>query len=150
MFRVCILFSGKTLAFLIPLLEKLYRRQVTPPDGPGAIVLSPTRELAVQTFQVLRAIGSYHHFSAGILVGGKKEFGLEQQHVPKMNIIVATPGRLLQHLEQTAGFEVDRVCVLVLDEGKELMLILCAWTVPSTTLLASVSNVTHVMCVFKL
>ncbi len=83
-------------------------------------------------------------------MGGKKEFGLEQQHVPKMNIIVATPGRLLQHLEQTAGFEVDRVCVLVLDEGKELMLILCAWTVPSTTLLASVSNVTHVMCVFKL
>lgn len=50
-------------------------------------------------------------------MGGKKEFGLEQQHVPKMNIIIATPGRLLQHLEQTAGFDVDRVCVLVLDEG---------------------------------
>ena len=117
LFYIRSLFSGKTLAFLVPLLEKLYRRQFTPPDGPGAIVLSPTRELAVQTFQVLRAIGSYHHFSAGILVGGKKEFGLEQQHVPKMNIIIATPGRLLQHLEQTAGFDVDRVCVLVLDEG---------------------------------
>ncbi len=109
--------SGKTLAFLIPLLEKLYRRQYTPPDGPGAIVLSPTRELAVQTFQVLRNIGSYHHFSAGLLVGGKKEFGLEQQHVPRMNIVVATPGRLLQHLEQTAGLDVDRVCMLVLDEA---------------------------------
>lgn len=114
-------YSGKTLAFLIPILEKLYRRQFTPPDGPGAVVLSPTRELAVQTFQVLRAIGSYHHFSAGILVGGKKEFGLEQQHVPKMNIIIATPGRLLQHLEQTAGFDVDRVCVLVLDECDRIL-----------------------------
>ena len=51
--------SGKTLAFLIPLLKKLL----------GAIVLSPTRELAVQTFQVLRSIGSYHHVSAGLLVG---------------------------------------------------------------------------------
>lgn len=109
--------SGKTLAFLIPVLEKLFRRQYTPHDGPGAIILSPTRELAVQTFQVLRAIGSHHNFSAGLLVGGKKEFGLEQMHVPKMNIVVATPGRLLQHLEQTVGLDVGRVCVLVLDEA---------------------------------
>ena len=50
-------------------------------------------------------------------MGGKKEFGLEQMHVPKMNIIVATPGRLLQHLEQTVGLDVGRVCVLVLDEA---------------------------------
>ena len=113
--------SGKTLAFIIPLLEKLYRRQYTPSDGPGAIVLSPTRELAVQTFQVLRNIGSYHHFSAVLLVCGKKEFGLEQQHVPKMNIVVATPGRLMQHLEQTAGFDVDRVCILVLDEADRIL-----------------------------
>ncbi len=113
--------SGKTLAFLIPLLEKLYRRQYTPSDGPGAVVLSPTRELAVQTFQVLRSIGSYHHFSAGLLVGGKREFGLEQQHVPRMNIVIATPGRLLQHLEQTAGLDVSRVCVLVLDEADRIL-----------------------------
>lgn len=113
--------SGKTLAFLIPLLEKLYRRQFVPPDGPGAVVLSPTRELAVQTFQVLRSVGSHHHFSAGLLVGGKKEFGLEQLHVPRMNIVIATPGRLLQHLEQTAGLDVDRVCVLVLDEADRIL-----------------------------
>lgn len=113
--------SGKTLAFLIPLIEKLYRRQFTAADGPGAVVLSPTRELAVQTFQVLRSIGKYHHLSAGLLVGGKKEFGLEQQHVPNMNIIIATPGRLLQHLEQTAGLAVDRVCLLVLDEADRIL-----------------------------
>lgn len=55
----------------MPLLEKLYRRRYTPADGPGAVVLSPTRELAVQTFQVLRSIGMYHNFSAGLLVGGE-------------------------------------------------------------------------------
>jgi ATP-dependent RNA helicase DDX10/DBP4 len=113
--------SGKTLAFLIPLLEKLHRRQYTPHDGPGAIVLSPTRELAVQTFQVLRSIGSHHNFSAGLLVGGKKEFGLEQRHVPRMNVVICTPGRLLQHLEQTAGLDVGRVCVLVLDEADRIL-----------------------------
>jgi ATP-dependent RNA helicase DDX10/DBP4 len=113
--------SGKTLAFLIPLLEKLYRRRYAPPDGPGAIVLSPTRELAVQTFQVLRSVGSHHHLSAGLLVGGKKEFGLEQLHVSNMNVVIATPGRLLQHLEQTAGLNVDRVCVLVLDEADRIL-----------------------------
>jgi ATP-dependent RNA helicase DDX10/DBP4 len=113
--------SGKTLAFLIPLLEKLYRRRYAPSDGPGAIVLSPTRELAVQTFQVLRTVGSHHHLSAGLLVGGKKEFNLEQVHVTNMNVVVATPGRLLQHLEQTAGLNVDRVCALVLDEADRIL-----------------------------
>lgn len=60
-------------------------------------------------------------------MGGKKEFGLEQLHVPKMNIIVATPGRLLQHLEQTAGLDVGRVCVLVLDEADRQVLFLIAF-----------------------
>ena len=46
---------------------------------------------------------------------------MEQQHVPRMNIVIATPGRLLQHLEQTAGLDVDRVCVLVLDEADRIL-----------------------------
>jgi len=86
-------------------------------DGPGALVLSPTRELAVQIFQVLRSIGSFHNFSAGLLVGGKKEFHQEQARVGKMNIIIGTPGRVLQHLEQTPEFDVDGLLMLVLDEA---------------------------------
>jgi len=113
--------SGKTLAFLVPLLESLYRSRYTPMDGPGAIVLSPTRELAVQTFEVLRSIGSHHDLSAGLLVGGKKEFGLEQMRVGRTNILTATPGRLLQHLEQTPNFNVDNVKVLVLDEADRIL-----------------------------
>jgi len=110
--------SGKTLAFLVPLLEKLYRERFSAMiDGLGGLVLSPTRELAVQIFQVLRTVGSFHNFSAGLLVGGKKEFALEQSRVGGMNIIIGTPGRVLQHLEQTPGFEVGGLLMLILDEA---------------------------------
>ena len=113
--------SGKTLAFVIPLLEKLYREKYAPSDGCGSIVLSPTRELAVQIFDVLRQVGAYHALTAGLLVGGKKEFNLEQQHVGRSNILVATPGRLLQHLEQTPDLDVTHLQMLVLDEADRIL-----------------------------
>lgn len=114
--------SGKTLAFLIPILEKLYRSGFSAMmDGPGALVLSPTRELAVQIFQVLRSVGAFHNFSAGLLVGGKKEFHLEQARVGRMNIIIGTPGRVLQHLEQTPDLDVDGLQILVLDEADRIL-----------------------------
>jgi ATP-dependent RNA helicase DDX10/DBP4 len=116
--------SGKTLAFLIPLLERLYKEKYSPMDGLGGLVLSPTRELAVQIFQVLRNVGSFHNFSAGCLVGGKSApFAMEQSRVGNMNIIIGTPGRLLQHLEQTPGFEYGNLLMLVLDEaGKKIII----------------------------
>ncbi|POR37441.1 ATP-dependent RNA helicase DBP4 [Tolypocladium paradoxum] len=112
--------SGKTLAFLVPVLEKLYRAQWTEFDGLGALIISPTRELAVQTFEVLRKIGRYHAFSAGLVIGGKslKE---EAERLSRMNILVCTPGRMLQHLDQTAGFDADNLQVLVLDEADRIM-----------------------------
>ncbi|KAK4688634.1 ATP-dependent RNA helicase DDX10/DBP4, partial [Tremellales sp. Uapishka_1] len=112
--------SGKTLAFLIPLLERLYLLKWGPMDGLGAVVISPTRELAVQTFTQLREIGQYHSFSAGLVIGGKplKE---ERDRLGRMNILVATPGRLLQHLDSTVGFESAGVKVLVLDEADRLL-----------------------------
>ena len=113
--------SGKTLAFLIPLLELLYRNRFTPEHGPGAVVLSPTRELAVQIFQVLRVAGKYHSFSVGLLIGGKKDFNAEQQQVGTTNIIIATPGRLLQHLEQTPYFDMSELRMLVLDEADRIL-----------------------------
>ncbi|KAJ6444932.1 ATP-dependent RNA helicase DBP4 [Purpureocillium lavendulum] len=112
--------SGKTLAFLVPVLEKLHRAQWTEFDGLGALVISPTRELAVQIFEVLRKIGRYHNFSAGLVIGGKslKE---EAERLSKMNILVCTPGRMLQHLDQTAGFDADNLQILVLDEADRIM-----------------------------
>jgi ATP-dependent RNA helicase DDX10/DBP4 len=63
--------SGKTLAFLIPILECLYRLKWAKLDGLGALIISPTRELAYQTFEVLKKVGYKHDFSAGLVIGGK-------------------------------------------------------------------------------
>ncbi|KAI9143400.1 P-loop containing nucleoside triphosphate hydrolase protein [Paraphysoderma sedebokerense] len=108
--------SGKTLAFLIPILERLYRLKWSQDDGCGAVIISPTRELAVQIFQVLRKIGNQHSFSAGLLIGGK-DLKTEKERVNRMNILVCTPGRLLQHMDQTAGFDCNNLEILVLDEA---------------------------------
>ncbi|CAM9134160.1 unnamed protein product [Ectocarpus fasciculatus] len=113
--------SGKTLAFLVPLVEKLYRSRITFGDGLAALVISPTRELSLQIFEVLREFGKHHQLSAGLITGGKKEFREEQASVIKMNILVATPGRLLQHLEQTPGFDPSLLQVLVLDEADRIL-----------------------------
>ncbi|RHZ63647.1 ATP-dependent RNA helicase dbp4 [Aspergillus turcosus] len=112
--------SGKTLAFLVPVLENLYRKQWAEHDGLGALILSPTRELAIQIFEVLRKIGRYHTFSAGLVIGGKslKE---EQERLGRMNILVCTPGRMLQHLDQTALFDTYNLQMLVLDEADRIL-----------------------------
>ncbi|CAN0145584.1 unnamed protein product [Heterosigma akashiwo] len=109
--------SGKTLAFLVPVLETLYRQRWTAmEDGLGALIVSPTRELALQIFDVLRKVGRAHALSAGLVTGGKREFREEQARVGRMAVLVATPGRALQHLEQTSHLN-----VLVLDEADRLL-----------------------------
>ncbi|TFY67036.1 hypothetical protein EVJ58_g1894 [Rhodofomes roseus] len=112
--------SGKTLAFLVPVLEMLYRKKWGPQDGLGALIISPTRELAVQIFDVLRSIGGYHSFSAGLVIGGKN-LKDESERLSRMNILVATPGRLLQHMDQTIGFDCDNLQTLVLDEADRIL-----------------------------
>lgn len=59
--------SGKTLAFVVPLLERLYRLRWGVMDGLGGLIISPTRELALQIFEVLRAAGAHHTLSAGLV-----------------------------------------------------------------------------------
>lgn len=114
--------SGKTLAFLIPVLENLYRAQCIGADaGLGAMIISPTRELAIQIFEVLRQIGRKGHlFAAGLIIGGKS-LREEQDALVRMNIVVCTPGRILQHLSQTAAFNVDGLRMLVLDEADRIL-----------------------------
>ncbi|KAI9821778.1 MAG: ATP-dependent RNA helicase dbp4 [Pycnora praestabilis] len=112
--------SGKTLAFLVPVLENLYRKRWTELDGLGALIISPTRELAIQIFEVLRKIGRYHTFSAGLVIGGKS-LQEERERLARMNILVCTPGRMQQHMDQTAGFEIDNLQMLVLDEADRIM-----------------------------
>lgn len=113
--------SGKTLAFVVPILEKLYRERWGPEDGVGSIIISPSRELASQLFDVLKSVGKHHGFSAGLLIGGRKDVDMEKECVNELNILVCTPGRLLQHMDETTNFDCSQLQVLVLDEADRIL-----------------------------
>ncbi|XP_014246972.1 probable ATP-dependent RNA helicase DDX10 [Cimex lectularius] len=108
--------SGKTLAFLLPVLEILYRKQWTKFDGIGAIIMTPTRELALQIYQTLVKVGKHHNFSAGLIIGGK-DLSFEKERMHIINIIICTPGRLLQHMDINPLFDCTNLQILVLDEA---------------------------------
>ncbi|XP_076754683.1 putative ATP-dependent RNA helicase DDX10 [Xylocopa sonorina] len=108
--------SGKTLAFLIPVLEILYCKQWTRLDGLGALIITPTRELAYQIYETLRKVGQYHDISAGLIIGGK-DLKFEKRRMDQCNIVICTPGRLLQHMDENPLFDCVNMQVLVLDEA---------------------------------
>ena len=80
----------------------------------GSIIISPTRELAGQLFDVLKTVGKRHNFSAGLLIGGRKDIDTEKEHVNRLNILVCTPGRLLQHMDETPNFECSLLQVTII------------------------------------
>ncbi|ERL87187.1 probable ATP-dependent RNA helicase DDX10 [Dendroctonus ponderosae] len=108
--------SGKTLAFLLPVLERLYCEQWSRVDGIGALVITPTRELAYQIFEALKKVGKYHDFSAGLIIGGK-DLKFERKRMDQCNIVICTPGRLLQHMDENPLFDCVTMKILVLDEA---------------------------------
>lgn len=75
---------------------------------------------ALQIFDVLRVVGSSHVFSAGLVIGGK-DVQSEQELISTMNILVATPGRLLQHMDETPGFDCSSLLMLILDEADRML-----------------------------
>jgi ATP-dependent RNA helicase DDX10/DBP4 len=112
--------SGKTLSYLIPMIEKLYRQKWCSLDGLGALVIVPVRELAIQVFEVLRSFAHLHEMSAGMIIGGK-QVDIEKSRIASMNILVATPGRLVQHMNETPLFDCDNLQMLVLDEVDRIL-----------------------------
>lgn len=112
--------SGKTLAFLVPMLEALWREKWNTLDGLGALVLSPTRELSMQIFDVLRSLARKHTMSAGLVIGGK-DFEGERDKVGRMNILVGTPGRILHHMDHAVDLDCSALKVLVLDEADRIL-----------------------------
>jgi ATP-dependent RNA helicase DDX18/HAS1 len=115
--------SGKTLAFLIPIVELLNRVQFTRKQGTGAIVISPTRELSLQIYGVLRDLIEYGHFQQthGLIMGGANRKAEADKLIKGVNIVVATPGRLHDHLANTRGFIVQRLQMLVIDEADRIL-----------------------------
>ena len=96
--------SGKTLAFLIPSVELLHRLKFKPMNGTGIIIITPTRELALQIFGVVRDLMKYHSQTFGIVIGGANRRAEEEKLVKGVNLLVATPGRLWDHLRVGSFF----------------------------------------------
>lgn len=115
--------SGKTLAFLIPIVELLNRIQFTRKQGTGAIVISPTRELSLQIYGVLRDLIEFAECpqTHGLIMGGANRKAEAEKLIKGVNILVSTPGRLLDHLANTAGFVYQRLQMLVIDEADRIL-----------------------------
>ncbi|KAJ1344401.1 hypothetical protein BSLG_001058 [Batrachochytrium salamandrivorans] len=124
--------SGKTLAFLLPILHGLIRsaaRQASHPStqhmfsrnaGTFAIILAPTRELAHQISEQQAAY--YRHWIvSSIVVGGEKRKSEKARLRKGVNVLVCTPGRLLDHLKTTDSFDVSNLRWLILDEADNLL-----------------------------
>ncbi|THD22662.1 DEAD/DEAH box helicase [Fasciola hepatica] len=108
--------SGKTAAFLLPLFEKLQTHVAT---GPRALIVSPTREIALQTLKFTRELGKYTGLTAAVILGGDK---MDEQFAALHagpDIIVATPGRLL-HVVVEMNFSLKSIQYIVFDEGDRL------------------------------
>ena len=115
--------SGKTLAFLVPIVELLTTVHFTRKQGTGAIVISPTRELSLQIYGVLRDIIEHANYpqTHGLIMGGANRKAEADKLVKGVNIIVATPGRLLDHLANTRGFHYQGLKLLVIDEADRIL-----------------------------
>ncbi|KAI4485794.1 hypothetical protein M0804_006283 [Polistes exclamans] len=109
--------SGKTLAFALPILQKLCED----PYGIFALILTPTRELAFQIADQFAAIGKSINLKKCVVVGGMDMMvqGLELSKRP--HIVVATPGRLADHIESCNTFSLEKIKFLVLDEADRLL-----------------------------
>ncbi|KAF2767583.1 DEAD-domain-containing protein [Teratosphaeria nubilosa] len=123
--------SGKTLAYLLPIVQRISElsRQMkeagenfTRDRGLFAIILAPTRELAKQISTVLESLLSCCHWIVqGIVIGGESKKSEKARLRKGVNILVATPGRLTDHINNTGVLDVSKVRWLVLDEGDRLM-----------------------------
>ncbi|KAL2799233.1 ATP-dependent RNA helicase has1 [Aspergillus keveii] len=113
--------SGKTLAFLIPAIEMLSALRFKPRNGTGVLVVSPTRELALQIFGVARELLTAHSQTYGIVIGGANRRAEAEKLAKGVNLLIATPGRLLDHLQNTPGFVFKNLKTLVIDEADRIL-----------------------------
>jgi len=113
--------SGKTLSFLLPCVELVYKLKFMPRNGTGVIIISPTRELSMQTFGVLRELLKHHYHTYGLIMGGANRTTEAQKLQKGINILVATPGRLLDHLQNTKDFLYKNLQCLIIDEADRIL-----------------------------
>lgn len=113
--------SGKTLAFLIPAVELLHSISFAPRYGTGVIIICPTRELAIQTHAVAKDLLKYHSQTVGLVMGGATRNHEVKNLLGGVNVLVATPGRLLDHIQNTPGFIYKNLMCLIIDEADRIL-----------------------------
>lgn len=112
--------SGKTAAFLIPILERLLYRPKKVPTTRVAIFM-PTRELAVQCFNVATKLASFTDITFALMAGGFSSREQEAVLKTRPDVVIATPGRFIDHMHNTAAFQVEHLEILVLDEADRML-----------------------------
>lgn len=113
--------TGKTAAYMLPTLERLLYR---PLDGPAitrVLVLVPTRELGVQVYQVTKQLAQFTTIEVGLSVGGLDVKAQEAVLRKNPDIVIATPGRLIDHIKNTPTFSLESIEVLILDEADRML-----------------------------
>jgi ATP-dependent RNA helicase DDX18/HAS1 len=114
--------SGKTLAFLVPTIELLRKAKFQTRNGTGAMILSPTRELAMQIYGVCKELlGDSSKLTYGLIMGGANRKTEAERLRKGVNIIIATPGRLLDHLKNSPGFVIRNLLVFCMDEADRIL-----------------------------
>jgi len=112
--------TGKTAAFVIPALERLQKPSTAKGKGPRVLILTPTRELANQITEAVRNYGKFMRLRHGAILGGMPYFEQQRLLSQPVDIIIATPGRLIDHLER-GRIDFSRVELLVLDEADRML-----------------------------
>jgi len=114
--------SGKSLAFLIPAVELLAKSEDKESKSTRVLVLTPTRELALQLFNLARDLLRFHEQHSCALIMGGANRKVEAEKLRKgVSLIIATPGRLLDHLANTKGFDYSKISLLVIDEADDIL-----------------------------
>ncbi|KAM0279377.1 hypothetical protein ACHAQH_004642 [Verticillium albo-atrum] len=112
--------SGKTAAFVVPILERLLYRPKKVPTS-RVVILTPTRELAIQCHSVATKLAAYTDIKFTLAVGGLSLKMQEAELRLRPDVIIATPGRFIDHMRNSASFAVDAVEILVLDEADRML-----------------------------
>ncbi|KAI6246029.1 ATP-dependent RNA helicase drs1 [Erysiphe necator] len=112
--------SGKTAAFIVPILERLMYRPKKVPTSRVAILM-PTRELAIQCHSVATKLASYTDIKFCLAVGGLSLKVQEAELRLRPDVIIGTPGRFIDHMRNSASFTVDTLEILVLDEADRML-----------------------------
>uniref|UniRef100_A0A182NSX6 RNA helicase n=1 Tax=Anopheles dirus TaxID=7168 RepID=A0A182NSX6_9DIPT len=113
--------TGKTAAYMLPTVERLLYKPNLAQAVTRVLVLVPTRELGAQVYQVAKQLTQFTNVDVGIAIGGLDVKAQEAVLRKNPDIVIATPGRLIDHIKNTPSFSLDSIEILILDEADRML-----------------------------